>query len=369
MQHPIFLRPLRPLFEKSPYSSQRESQAIGHHYKFINNATRHTSDLGQVARGVQERLARSPASAPYFDYLHPFKVYPVPIGLLHLDYDPDKAWRTVRVRGGSVLTTSATGVIATGTDGVDQPYYGGLNILTDGSTPTSGCIDIVVPDSTGAFYFWLEIAADGLSAVMRWSTSLSATSYTDTEGSGAEASWTSTNAWTGAPTPDANHVMVAEVDTSTRRADHFAVIRQYQPSDVLQAGSQAAASIKDYYFLSITDQYITAAPNSDGTGTAVNIALPSDLWFVANSGESLDGLVVTYSSPDYTHQTRLASATISGTAYSETQQITPPFKNLVPIKAIDDPHTGVFVTGVELPLMLSSWDRRAWAWQNPQPPG
>lgn len=148
---------------------------------------------------------------------HPFKIYPYPsILIAEGSQDPSTDWLKFMVRAGNVL-----GVDATGTDGAnsdpDTEAY-----------PSASYIS--VPANTAKFWFWLEIAADSSSAVVRYGDVPSASRY---PAAGA-ALWTSNSPWSGAPVPDAQHVPIGWVDTNTHAAQRVAVVRQLLRADIVQ---------------------------------------------------------------------------------------------------------------------------------------
>jgi len=92
----------------------------------------------------------------------------------------------------------------------------------------------VVPLATTQFFFWVEISSDAKSAVVRYGTDPTQASYTDV--AMYNPSWTSTNAWTGWPTPDSAHILLGWVDTQTLASSAQVIIRQLQVTDILSAG-------------------------------------------------------------------------------------------------------------------------------------
>jgi hypothetical protein len=174
---------------------------------------RHAVLLG-VTEDDYGRVRLTPRGA----VMHPFKIYQMPLSL-RTSVDAN-TWRKFRVRAGRVLESDATG-----TDGESWP---------DGQLFPSAGQEVTVPATTAQFWFWLEIGSSGgtTTAVVRWHSDPTATSYDGGEDTTA-ADWTSTNAWTGFPVIDAEHVPIGWVDTNTKASEKVALVRQLLRADLI----------------------------------------------------------------------------------------------------------------------------------------
>ena len=216
----------------SIYASPRESTSLQKLWKMAAVYGEGQSATSRALVEHQNKISSIRIFTPHSD-VHPFKIYQLPDALRQINgitLNATKDWRTFRVRAGVILTTDARGVLPDKTDKVGFPYdeiY--LNQVSGSSIgPVQ---EIVVPDATAVFYFWIEVTISGstMTAVVRWHTDPTQTSYTDA--SNPSCNWTSTNAWTGFPTPDGNHIIIGFVNTST--ITKVAIVRQFLTTDVL----------------------------------------------------------------------------------------------------------------------------------------
>ena len=203
--------------------SLKSFESGARNWQRINEVSGTAAEARNHASQLRCRDARAGMDAA--EILHPFKIYQRPWELIETDEDFSVFWRTFRVRAGRVMEVDATGTDA-GTDAIpnadpDALYY-----------PTTAP-EIRVPEATAQFWFWLEVGTG--SAVVRYGPDPTAASYTPAGGD-PTASWTSTNAWSSAPTPDRAHIPIGWVDTNTNAATLQATIRQLLRGDVEQVG-------------------------------------------------------------------------------------------------------------------------------------
>ena len=186
-----------------------------------------------LAAGVQTALdqvgaLKGPLAAG--DALHPFKIYRLPtIYRLESAQDPANDWRKFRVRAGAVFGASAVYDVS-GCDSYPFDPDSDAYLSTDD--------EIVVPDSTSRFWFWIEIGSAGgtTTAVVRYgddpTIDTSLTPYDD----GVNPEWSSARVWSVAPRPTRNFVPIGWVDTLSGHANKDATVRQFLRSDVLFLG-------------------------------------------------------------------------------------------------------------------------------------
>ena len=161
---------------------------------------------------LQSKLANLKMIARRLDELHPFKLYQIP-SVLRVTPDPATDWRKFLVRAGRVMETDASG-----TDAVDSD--------PDSEIYPAAPVEITMPENTSKFWFWLEIGSGGTTtAVVRYGPDPTAASYGSV--------WTSTNPWTGAPVPDAQHIPIGWVDTNTHKDELRATVRQLLRADLV----------------------------------------------------------------------------------------------------------------------------------------
>lgn len=186
----------------------------------------------QSARGVQEtqggvRRNRDTFSTrnkhfPVLANLFPFAVYNLP-AVLRTTPDDGNDWRKFRCHGGWAM-----GANSANTDGCDSDshpeYLGNF----------AAAYDVWIPNSTNAFYFWLEIS--GSNSRVLYGDNRAANSYGDTTSTPNHpwdhnsSPWNTVGPWTSAPVPDGNHVPIATIfpDPPNLRAN----VRQYQRTDL-----------------------------------------------------------------------------------------------------------------------------------------
>src|SRR5579863_2470569 len=96
------------LHEGSVYKSQREPESIYRMWQYINEIVdaenKSSRDIAQLNREMKRILDRNKIG---FE-LYPFKIYVLPDVFRGTTVVNDTNWRTVRVRGGYVLTEKVT---------------------------------------------------------------------------------------------------------------------------------------------------------------------------------------------------------------------------------------------------------------------
>ena len=226
------------LGERSGLTSPREPNSLYRAWSFTQDASEGATDSSGLGRALGSRISGFVPRGTTAR-MHPFKIYQVPVGFRNLSGDPNnyttltqaKWWRCFRVRAGWVM-----GAAATATDAEDA------NPDMDTYPPTY--TDILVPDSTPIFYFWVELGTDisgHPTGVVRWGLLADAIAGSFTSSEYTANNWTSTLPWAGAPWPDGGHITIGTVDTNTFHSSSFAQVRQYLRTDIISAGSLCPA--------------------------------------------------------------------------------------------------------------------------------
>jgi hypothetical protein len=221
--------PLKSL-ESGALDYRRLNQAVAE-AAFVRNET------GQLRYGTGR-------PAPFKEAeFHPFKLYQLP-QMYRDGTDPQTDWRRWRVRAGRVMEVNAIG-----TDGLndnpDQETYP----LQGVDSPALA--DYLVPANVAQFWFWVEIGQDesgARTAVVRYHTDPTQASYDGGEFA-AQAWGPSDNPWSSFPKPDAQHVPIGWVDTSSQGGDLTAVVRQLLRTDVRRSSGMEGQVIAQLRFL------------------------------------------------------------------------------------------------------------------------
>lgn len=334
--------------ERSGLTSPREPNSLYRNWAYTQQASIGTSDASSTGRSLISRVSGFVPRGTTAR-MHPFKIYQVPVWMRGMPTDPnnygtltqDKWWRCFRVRAGWFMGTDCTA-----TDAEDA------NPDMDSWPPAT--YDILVPDNTAAFYFWLETdtATRSPAAVVRWGevADANAGSYTSSEYSAND--WSGGTPWDTAPDPDSNHILLAKVDTNS--FDGFAQVRQYVREDIETAGGSSGSTCKIFQITTVGGgslwDYFKAKEVSAGglIGPEINIAKQSE-YRPSMSTEFWDSTQTDYSWTDDNNRT----STIHGSSptVSQTEILWPRIaagshpRNIV---AIQVPYTGVTVSGQDL---------------------
>ena len=321
----------------------KSGEPSGQNWERINMAGRGAADALNQASQLRYR-DRRPGTGP-LETLHPFKIYQTPLEFAD-GVDSSTYWRTFRVRAGRVLGWDATGTDAA-TDDVpnsdpDALYY------------PSGDVDIVVPETTAKFWFWIEINAGA--AVVRYGTDPTATQYPAT----GTALWTSTNSWGAAPIPDISHVPIGWIDTNTHADELRAVVRQLLRADVVfTGGGDTLMTLVSYHQSAMNGDYLICRPDGGATdGSAdVNVEVEPQLQSSIATQTMPDGVNWTYAYTLYDPSLQKRQAT--GGSVILTENISPPFiaGNIIPVRACSN--SKATVGGVKLSLIAITG--RQWA--------
>jgi len=151
--------------------------------------------VDRTMRGLRVKVAAPRRTAREIRY-HPFKVYKSPVANSTAG---EAAWRTFRVRGGVVIGSRIAPVVATLTDGVDDPWSKVV-------PPFNEDIEIEVASDVAEYFIWLEVHEELATAIVNHSA-------------------TPPDEWSLTVIP------LAVVDTDTHAASHFAEVRQYRVDD------------------------------------------------------------------------------------------------------------------------------------------
>lgn len=321
---------LPKLHEASSLHSIREPESQGYLWKFHNSvaeaSNKHGRDIAQLNREIKNINNRKKLG---FD-LFPFKIYVLPDSIRTNNQSNTNTtnWRTVRVRGGYVLTdTVSTGSYVQGCDGFQEYAYGNTYNVTSASA------DIVL--NTNSFYwFWIEEIG---------------TSYNIRYGVNPVTSSTGNpNPWTSFPTADAQHIPIGYVDTEASASIQQALIRNLIDSDIVIKGGNGSSYAAWNYTSSYnvgTDIFVDftkSQPLSMTTTNSVNFPPLSGGHFrvvipVPDSSSRNSGNLY------YPHFPTLppsASVTVSGSTYNQVF-----FQPLAPVQYISSCINNVTVDG------------------------
>ena len=164
-----------------------------------------------------------------FDFF-PFKIYTVPIVLRQPDsgsYSSDSNWRTVRVRGGAVLTETVD-TASSWVYGTDLSPWPDSNISP---LPWLKNVDYIVPTGSNQYWFWIEQLSSSISGTMYWLQQASASNVSSTS---VQIPWSTF------PSASTSHIPIGYVDNATSASVHQMFTRQYQRTDVVSTGGSGS---------------------------------------------------------------------------------------------------------------------------------
>ena len=310
-------------------------QAIG---QVASAANAHSADIA----ALQGAFANQKHRSKYLDTLHPFKLYQLP-SVLRTSPNPATDWLKFIVRAGRVLDVDATGTDTINADPDSEQY------------PTSPAEIAIPADTTGKFWFWLEIGSTSgaTTAKVRYGPTPTAASY-DT--------WTTTNPWLLAPFPDPLHVPIGWVDVHTNFATHYPIVRQLLRSDLLALDGIINAALISFNNDAVHGDYLVCrlpGGNSDGSND-IKVAIEPQLQTGITTQTTPDTSVWTYT---YTTPQQRTSACTSGpqSGTSLSEYITPAFittpPDIIPVQYCAN--TGVTVSSI--PLHWIALTGRQWA--------
>jgi hypothetical protein len=221
------------LHETSQLISPRESNGVFALWRWINVLINRTNVLTQNTSQIVKSI-KGLNSEPNVDYkLHPFAIYNLPdvfrTGDNQVDYDTN--WRTVRVRGGYVLTTLvSTGSFVIGTDLQQaypyQNYYPSTSSFSGSGTSSYSPYDVTIPVNTPEYWFWINTNSG---------------SYTLSHGA-TPATPVSGGAWSNYPSASTTNIPIGYVDTNISASINLAYVRQFLTTDVLASGGSSTTS-------------------------------------------------------------------------------------------------------------------------------
>ena len=282
--------------EGSSLRSSTESDSNAKLWKHIADHSSKLNAFGQLINQLSRESSNNNKLNVTDLELFPFKIYSLSSVFRpttdSANYTSSVNWRTVRVRGGLVLTnTVATSSFVNGTDRMqDYSYYNMYGDLTPSST------DIQVPDSSSKYWFWIENAG----------TPISGSPYILRHGANPTSiSSGNPTPWTSFPTANPNYTPIGYVDTLTSSSINRSYVRQILTADVISAppaGSTVAPAVQMYVITSLSNaDWVIGVPILRRSGS-INITGSSTL--IAKSprlrpsviSEIIDGTTITYSS-------------------------------------------------------------------------
>jgi len=167
--------------------------------------------------------------------LYPFKIYVLPLTFRRTLNSNDTYWRTVRVRGGYVFTsTVSTSSYVQGCDGFETYAYANTYNIHTASA------DILLPtsQSLNPIWFWIENSGSATppSYILRYGSNPTGSSTGNPSPS-----------WTSFPTADSTHIPIGLVDAYTSSSIKQLLIRQYVNSDIISTGGGGGWNWKGTY--------------------------------------------------------------------------------------------------------------------------
>ena len=214
--------------EGSTLRSSREPDSTFKLWSYIRDlalrSNKNAQSIQQMSRDIKEIGNRNTSD---FD-LFPFKIYTLPTVFRPQsdsgNYTSSINWRTVRVRGGLILTdTIATSSFVNGTDMMQNYSY--YNMYPPQNIAS---FDIKVPSGSLHYWFWIEKLTNpisGSSYILRHSNDPLSASFNNNP-----------NTWIGFPTANSNYIPIGYVDTLTSASINRAYVRQMLTNDVISSG-------------------------------------------------------------------------------------------------------------------------------------
>ncbi|MBC8002636.1 MAG: hypothetical protein H7X97_08620 [Opitutaceae bacterium] len=168
-----------------------------------------------VAGGVTKLIRVNFGAGGGVDTSHfPFEIYKSPPNTGE-GADPAVAWRTYRVRGGTIYIAGVGDGPVTKTDAAENPDSDPVPAF-DGTN-----IDFVVPSAEGQHWVWIALTyATG--------------NYTGEIKHGSDPT---TQGWATYPALDGLHIPVGYIDTDTESASSRAIVRQFLRTDYIERGA------------------------------------------------------------------------------------------------------------------------------------
>ncbi len=205
--------------ETSPLASRRESGSGGQLWKKVGRGVNQNAELTKAVKQVNRKLSQLQHLGGLDGKMHPFKIYQMPSEMRATALPDGEAWRTFRVRGGSLFIDVASGTFldeSSNSDGIDQPYYDVFSSRADGTkVDQSTVFEVVCAESTKT-YFWIEIVPSDVPV----------------SGNILSGEDPTTNGWASWPEFDCAHILIGWVDTLSQIDQRLAVVRQVLTEDV-----------------------------------------------------------------------------------------------------------------------------------------
>ena len=209
-------RATQPRFhEGSGMRSVRDGDATSKVWQKSSSGQQQLNGLGLAVQQVQKqvmalrrRITGGGMPEDLITSLCPFKIYPSPHNPAATDSVAD--WRTFRVHMGTFNL-----ILVDGTDGMTSLTNYVINPdEIDKSPPYSAGLDFVVPDTTAAFYVWIDITSPSAPVIDQGATP-------------PTGGWTTSSGWN-----DGNYVLIGWIDTNSDTAIKTAHVRQIVRTDL-----------------------------------------------------------------------------------------------------------------------------------------
>ena len=289
----------------------KSGQAINGQWTTVNDLGSASASQGIQSQNTQGRL-NSAARSLRLDFgadLYPFKIYSFP-SVWRAAPAPATDWLKIRVVAGYYNNVIVSGCDrADALPGTSLYIPGGPDAQTIPSEAGSDFTgqEYVIPSGQTQIFFWIDASTPTAPAI-KWG-------YAGSSASGLGGTPTS-QGWTAFPNPDAQHIPIGWIDTSSDAATYTPHIRQLLRSDNPSAGG-ASSNVAPYTFVSDGGTY-WACTNS--SGEPVNLAKPYKLR-TSLASETIAGTVYSYA---YTLVNGIYQRTVTYSGFTEVQQLVPP---------------------------------------------
>jgi hypothetical protein len=212
--------------EFSRLRSARDRGSPGTNWKPQQEYAAQINSLTEFCKVIWHEISKIRESKSTRLDMHPFRIYTVNPSFRYAVDTSGSFWRTVKVRGGCVLTEKvSTGSIVWGTDMNNYPDN------SDYPNPVNK-YDIEVPASQSQYWFWIETHSASLGAgtgsyILRYA------SDPKVDGPANPIPWDTF------PSASATHIPIGFCDTLTSGSRNQLITRQYQRTDVVSTGGSA----------------------------------------------------------------------------------------------------------------------------------
>ncbi len=208
--------------ETSRLNSPRDSSSGAQIWKKVASDVERGHRLQNFGRATNKQFARDDAVKAMTGKMFPFKIYRLPDHYAGPGTDPTKAWRTFRVRAGSLFIDDAENGLFIdelgNSDGVEQGYEDVFFTRADGSYIDQADVQYFEAAEMDITYVWVEIDDPEAPTTAEIHVNINPAA----------------DGWDQWPKFDARHFRIGAVDTVSRASENFAEIIQTQYGDIIR---------------------------------------------------------------------------------------------------------------------------------------